>query len=245
MSVGADVLLVSHIAGGTVAIIAGTVALLARKGEHLHRTAGTLFFIGMLVCTGIGAVVSPFLTDGQRANTLAGVLTFYLVLTAWTTVRARDAMGGRFAIAGLLVALAGGLTSLLFIFQAQASPTGTLDDAPPQAFTIFLIIGLVAAAGDLNVILRGGISGAPRIARHLWRMCVGLFVASGSFFLGQQPIMPAWLRGSPLLFLPVVLPIVLMVFWLIRVRLTKWMSRRATAPRTLAPSVQWQGKPFE
>ena len=49
-------------------------------------------------------------------------------------------------------------------------------------------------------------------------MCFGLFIATGSFFLGQQKVMPEWMRGSPLLFVPVVLVLGLMVFWLLRVR---------------------------
>jgi hypothetical protein len=71
---------------------------------------------------------------------------------------------------------------------------------------------------DFKLILKGGLSGAPRIARHLWRMCAGLTIASGSFFLGQQKFLPPAWHGSPLLFVPVFAPLVLMVFWLIRVR---------------------------
>ena len=222
-SIGADLLLLGHITGGSVAIVSGAVALLARKGEPLHRAAGTVFFLAMLLAAGIGAVVSPFLTDGQRANTLAGTLTFYLVLTAWAAVQRADG-GGRSAlvIGGFLVALVGALVATLFMFQAQASPTGTLDDAPPQAFYVFMLIGWISAATDLKVIMVGGITGAPRIARHLWRMCVALLVASGSFFLGQQQVMPVFMRGSPWLFVPTFAPLAFLIFWMIRVRLTNW-----------------------
>jgi hypothetical protein len=36
------------------------------------------------------------------------------------------------------------------------------------------------------MLARGGVLGAKRIARHLWRMCFGLFIAAGSFFLGPS-----------------------------------------------------------
>jgi hypothetical protein len=36
----------------------------------------------------------------------------------------------------------------------------------------------------------GRISDRQRITRHLWRMCFGLFIATGSFFLGQQAVFP-------------------------------------------------------
>ena len=89
-----------------------------------------------------------------------------------------------------------------------------------------MLIGGIAAGGDINVILRGGLSGPSRISRHLWRMSVALFIASGSFFLGQQRVMPVWMRGSPWLFVPVFVPVLLMIFWLIRVRMK---SRRRAA----------------
>jgi uncharacterized membrane protein len=226
MSIGADILLVLHIGGGAVAMVAGAVALFTRKGETVHRVAGTVFFLGMLTCAGIGAVVSPFLHEGQRPNTVAGFLTFYLVLTAWTAVRRQQGLD-RFAVTGLLVALGSAIAGVVFALEAQASPTGTIDNSPPQAFALFIIVGSIAAGTDLKVILRGGISGAPRIARHLWRMCLGLFIATGSFFLGQPQALPSFLRGSALVFVPVLVPLVMMVFWLIRVRLTRW----ANAPR--------------
>ena len=81
-----------------------------------------------------------------------------------------------------------------------------------------MLVGAIAAASDLRMILRGGASGPARIARHLWRMCAALFIASGSFFLGQQKVMPTFMQGSPWLFVPVIAPLLLMIFWLIRIR---------------------------
>jgi hypothetical protein len=82
-------------------------------------------------------------------------------------------------------------------------------------------VPLLAAAGDIRMLVRGGISGRQRLVRHLWRMCFGLFIATGSFFLGQQQVFPAWLRRTNILFVPAILPLILLIFWLIRVRLTK------------------------
>jgi uncharacterized membrane protein len=49
-------------------------------------------------------------------------------------------------------------------------------------------------------------------------MCFGLFIATGSFFLGQQQVFPAFLRGSIFLTVLALLPFPLMIYWLIRVR---------------------------
>jgi len=98
----------------------------------------------------------------------------------------------------------------------------------PAGMNFFMdSVVLLAAAGDIRMLMRGGISGAQRIARHLWRMCFGLFIASGSFFLGQQQVFPHWLRKTNVLFIPAILPLILLIFWLFRVRFTKGYKRKS------------------
>jgi hypothetical protein len=80
---------------------------------------------------------------------------------------------------------------------------------------------LLATAGDIRMLARRGISGRQRIIRHLWRMCYGLFITTGSFFLGQQQAFPAFLRGSIFLTVLALLPFPLMIYWLFRVRFSK------------------------
>jgi hypothetical protein len=79
----------------------------------------------------------------------------------------------------------------------------------------------------------GGIAGRQRITRHLWRMCFGLFIATGSFFLGQQQVFPAFLRGSIFLTILALLPFPLMIYWLFRVRFSK--AYRAGPPPMAVP----------
>jgi hypothetical protein len=169
-------------------------------------------------------------------NVFAGILTFYLVTTGWVAIKRENGRMGRFEIGGLGVALGLVAVGIIFILMAMNSPTGRIGKTPPQAFYIFAIVGAIAAGGDLKMFLRGGLSGSARIARHLWRMSAAFTIASGSFFLGQQRIMPPVMRGSPWLFVPVNAPLLLMVFWLIRVRLVPRfklprLQRRKTVPQ--------------
>lgn len=218
----ANLILFLHIAGGTVGIISGAIALLSRKGGRSHRIAGTVFLVSMLIMATIGAAASPFLPVPSMPNVAAGILTLYLVATGWMAIKQEDGRIGRFEKGGLAVALGVVALGLTFILMAMNSPTGRIGKTPPQAFYVFVFVGAIAAAGDLMMILRGGLAGSSRIARHLWRMSAALTIASGSFFLGQQRVMPAYMQGSPWLFVPVFAPLLLMIFWLIRVR---FMSR--------------------
>ena len=58
-------------------------------------------------------------------------------------------------------------------------------------------------------------------------MCFSLFIASGSFFLGQAKVIPKPIRIFQLLAIPALLPLVLLLYWLARVLFTKWYRRRA------------------
>ena len=55
-----NAILWAHIAGGLIAIVAGFVAVAARKGGRLHGHAGTLFFGAMLVLGLSAAILEPF-----------------------------------------------------------------------------------------------------------------------------------------------------------------------------------------
>ena len=164
----------------------------------------------------------------QMNNVFGGVLTFYLVATAWEAGRRREEGLGILGWGGLLFAFSIGILSVL---HGMAKISGRApDNGVPAGMDFFLgSILLLAAAGDLRMLLRGSITGVERVSRHLWRMCFGWFIATGSFFLGQQQVFPTAIRKTGLLIVPAVLPLVLLVFWLIRVRFTNAYRRRALA----------------
>jgi uncharacterized membrane protein len=221
MFAGADLILFLHIAGGTVALVSGAVALLAKKGGRSHRAAGLTFCASMAVMASIGAAASPFLPVPEPANVIAGIFTLYLVWSGWLSVRSKQVVAGAGEKAGLFVALTTVGMGALWAIQAAQSTSGTVHNTPPQAFYVFMIMGTLASIGDVRLIWKGQIAGAPRLSRHLWRMCVALLIASGSFFLGQQRVMPAWMRGSPWLFVPTFAPLIVMIYWLVRIRVRR------------------------
>jgi hypothetical protein len=156
----------------------------------------------------------------QMNNVFGGVLAFYLVTTAWATARRKDGETGIFDWGALLFALAVGVGILIYGFEAANSPTGSKGGVPAGMYFFLGSVALLSAAGDIRMLLRGGVFGVHRIARHLWRMCFSLFIATGSFFLGQQQVFPHWLRKTNALFVPAILPLVLLIFWLFRVLFT-------------------------
>ncbi len=222
--------LILHICGGILGFFSGSAALLVRKGSRLHRLTGDVFVWSMLSMAVSGGFLA--LMKFQRVNVIAGAFTFYLVASAWLTVARKRQWTGLAEIGLLLTALAVGCSCLLFLWGVPSGSTRSGGGAS-AAFVIFGTAAFLSASGDLRMLLRGGISGARRLVRHLWRMNVALLIAAVSFFLGRasDPVLrqtglrarlfPESIRQTGLPAVPVLLILVLTVFWLFRVRLSK------------------------
>ena len=203
-----------HIIGGLVGLTSGAIALSAPKGGTLHRKSGIVFVYAMLVLSASGAVMAAL--KPERISVIAGMLTFYLVITALLTVRrvqASDWMN----IAAMVFGLVVGFLSIVFAIQGL----NNADGLAPMGF-IFGVVALLAVLGDARMLLARNLQWTQRIARHLWRMCFALWIATASFFLGQSDEFPEALRIMPLLCTPVLLVMLLMFYWLVRVLFTQW-----------------------
>ena len=225
-------ILTLHITAGMIGLLSGTAALVFRKGSPRHALAGKIFVASMLTMAASAVYLAAL--KHQNDNIGGGILTFYLISTAWLTAKRKDGETSRFDWVILLVPFTLGI--LTYLRGVQMIQAG----APEGGFRIGMgfFMGsmmLLAGVGDLRMLLRGGVFGLQRIVRHLWRMCLGLFIASGSFFLGQgSKIFPSNFRDSPWLLIPAFLPLLLLVFWIFRVRLSSSYKRMFLSPATAA-----------
>ena len=81
-------LLFFHISGGIIGLLSGTLAMALRRGSRGHRTVGNLFVISMLIMGACGSILA--LMKHQMNNVFGGLLTFYMITTAWLAGRRRD-----------------------------------------------------------------------------------------------------------------------------------------------------------
>jgi hypothetical protein len=226
---------VLHIGAGTIGLASGLVAAFARKGGYVHRKAGIIFGVSMLVMAMFAAYLAVAV-PGQIVNLFIGTFVFYLVATAWMTVHRREGTSGLFEKIALFVALCLCAPFALLAFQLAAGLAPSFKSAVPFegavliAIYTFTSVLALAAIGDAKLVLAGGISGAPRIARHLWRMSLALTLAAGSFFTNALPrLLPGPMHVTPIFFLPQLLGLGFLIFWTIRVRFTASIM---TQPRT-------------
>jgi hypothetical protein len=218
-------MLLLHIVSGTLGMLSGFVAVFLRKGSREHGIAGNIFVITMLSLGTTGAYMAVL--KSQPANILGGLFTFYLVATAWLTARRKDGNRRMLDWSLLAVIFVIGSAALFWGTEAALSPTGLKYYLPPGPYFMFVVVAALATVGDVRMLLRGGITGTQRIARHLWRMCFALFIAAASIFLARQHLFPDSMRRIGALVFLSFLPLLLMIFWLIRVRFANAYKQRA------------------
>ncbi|HEX8238541.1 MAG TPA: hypothetical protein VF574_02250 [Allosphingosinicella sp.] len=206
-----------HVAAGLAALLAGTAAIAGRKGGSLHASAGIWFCSAMLVLGLTAAVLEPF-RQPVPGSPVGGIMVCYFVLTGWMTARSRDGRAGWIEKTACAAAL--GTAALM----AWGGFTGATTPAGPGPVFALAGLCLIAGLGDLKAILRR-LSPVQRLSRHLWRMCFAFFIATGSFFLGQQDVLPEAVRASPVLFVLAFAPFAVMAFWVVRLRFGKALAR--------------------
>jgi hypothetical protein len=206
-----------HVATGVVAFIAGVIAIAARKGGEWHRRSGIVFAYAMIATGLMAAGISVY--EGKAFG--GGLVTAYFVFTAWTAVRPL-AGAARLVDGGLMVfAFSMAAAGYAHAVSALDRPGNQIDGVPAGMMFFMATINLLAAIGDARMIRAGGIRGTRRLARHLWRMCFGLFIATGSFVaqLAMMKFLPAPFRSLPVILMLAMGPLVVLVYWMWRVRL--------------------------
>ena len=225
--------IVTHFSAGLVALVTGTVALAVAKGGRMHKKSGIVFTVAMIVVGLLASLI--YIYEGK--SFIGGIFVVYLVFTATTTVKKLPGTGRNLDIALMVLAF----TMAILMYWGGTivwNLPGHMRDGVPAGMMFFLgTISLLAAIGDARMIREGSLRGARRIARHLWRMCFGLFIATGSFFLGQMKFIPEPIRIKPLMFALGLAPLPILLYWMWRIRLRRRLAGLILSPAsTLSPS---------
>ncbi|MEH8018616.1 hypothetical protein MN202_15335 [Rheinheimera muenzenbergensis] len=213
-----------HILTGTVALVSGTLSFAVMKGGNLHRKFGLTFVLSMIVMTTSGALLA-FISK-ETLNMVAGLVTFYLVTTAFLTVHPPKQhariVHSVLMMLGFAIGIYAIYTGLTLLHNGKTS----IDGQPIQVIMVFGSISLLAAISDIRLMTQERLSRKSQLVRHVWRIGFTLFIATASFFLGQSQVIPEVIRHGVTLAAPVLLVLCLTTYWLVRVSI--WgLKRRA------------------
>jgi hypothetical protein len=219
--------LIIHVAFALVGFMSGFLAMVFRKGSGLHGAAGSVFFSSMVIASSTGICVAGFLRP-NHGNLMGSMLVLYLITTAWVAAKYRDGKVGHFDRAALVFALAIAAAGVTWGFQARGH-SAVAREYPAPFFFAFGAIALLFALSDIRMLVRGGVFGTKRIARHLWRMSMALLFTSLS---SQGRLLPPSLGKTSLAYAPTFFVIGSMLFWLYRVSVRKRVPQeKATGAR--------------
>jgi uncharacterized membrane protein len=201
-----------HVLSGVAGLGSGYVALYASKGAPAHRRSGMFFVSVMLTVAVTGFMISAVRGVAPELNMPTAAVTFYMVVTALTTVQPATPLKRRLDQAAMVMAFAiAGICGLVAISYIGKPGPASIAAYP---LSIFGTVAALGGVGDLRVLRSGPLTGAPRLKRHLWRMCFGLFIASIAVFLPNR--LPVELRIPALRIAGSLAPIAAIAYWMWR-----------------------------
>lgn len=158
-----------HTPAGAIGLVSATVALSAKKGNVLHKKAGTYFTISMLIML-ISGFAAAFLKESTGDMLLSAVVT-YTVFTAWLTVHHKKNETGFLERVALVWIIA---IAIAAFFMSSSSPeVGT-----QNLYFFWISFSVVCAMGDVRNLYLAGLSGIQRVIRHVWRIGFSLIWAA-------------------------------------------------------------------
>jgi len=188
------VLLATHIASGSMALLAGGVALVASKGRRVHRGAGRLFRRLMVVVLVSAVATLPF-----RGNAFLGSLAVFAAYLTFSGVRILRRRHGAAPTAldamAAVVALVIGVTLSLL---AVARP-------PVQGIaTVVSVLGGVVMFATYDLISQRARFSVrwPHawVYEHIWKMVAAYTAVVSAFSGGVLPLFePPWRQLWPTL----------------------------------------------
>jgi hypothetical protein len=102
---------------------------------------------------------------------------------------------------------------------AAASETGFIEgiQIPADAYYFFAFVAGLAMFSDVRYLVLGGLRGAQRIARHLWRMGFAMYIAASSLFTGNPQLFPDALREAGLTSIPEQAVALVTFYWFVKI----------------------------
>lgn len=189
-----QILLVLHIAGGSLGLLAGTIAASVLKGRKWHLLAGKLFFYGMFVAA-ISSLVITNLPGHENVFLFAVAgFTLYMASSGYRMIilrRKHDNGHVGFSWVDYLV-LIFGLTFGLFLclLAIKGVLKGKLLGLVPS---VFGLLCLWFSSADLALIAGKKIINQTWLYNHIIRMIGALVAAYTAFLVVNVHVQQGWI----------------------------------------------------
>ncbi len=203
-----------HTPAGTIGLVAATVSMFTKKGNALHRKAGTYFTVSMLIML-ISGFLAALLKESIDDMFLSAVV-MYTVFTTWLTAHHKKNETGflEHVALGWIIAVA----IAAFFINASWREVGA-----PNPYLYWVIFAVFCAIGDVRNIHRAGLSGIQRVIRHVWRIGFSLLWAALAFTDKIVKLLGSNVKELPeeqLLYIiaaPTMLILIIILYWIMNI----------------------------
>ena len=209
-------LLILHIIAGATGLISGTINLIRRKGDKLHRLVGKIFVNTMLLA-GFSAIALSILHPNYFL-TIVGVFTIYMVSTGYRYIRLRlNEVDNDPKALDWLLTFGMGLAGVLFlVYGGKALIDGIFFGS---VYIVFGFFGLLFVRADL-INYRGKSKDRNYwLMAHLQRMTGGYIAALTAFLVVNSNSLPFPIPGVVYWLMPTAVLTPMIVQWSRRYRL--------------------------
>lgn len=183
-----NIVLQIHMVIGAVALISFWIAALARKGGRIHRTAGKVYFVSILM---ILASVIPMIVMNYQRNDYSGALglAFLFVMTFTATWIARRSISCKRDITSYKSFFFYGLASFLTLFGIVILVISIFAGAFLYGF--FALTGLTLAGSMWHQVIDRPVKRNWYLSQHLNGVALLFAATHGSFLrFGLTKLMP-------------------------------------------------------
>jgi len=203
-----QILIYIHAAFGGIALLAGFVSMIAKKGQIVHRKSGLFFFYAMMI-SGIIAMLVAVLPNHENPFLFAvGIFSLYFVVTGKRVLRLKR-KNPNLKI-DKIIAVVMIVTGVLMIFL----PPILTNNVNP-ILLVFGVVGIVLSVKDLLLFKKPDRLQKAWLKLHLGKMLGGYISATTAFVVVNEffPSIYGW-------FIPGIIGGFMIAYWIRKINKT-------------------------
>lgn len=180
-----QILIYFHAGFGGIALLLGTVALIAKKGKSTHKTSGKIFFYTMMI-SAISALIIATLPEHENTFLFSiGIFSAYFLITGKRSLKFKytntklitDKIIAYFIIINSIIML---LYPIIILQKINI------------VLPVFGIIGLIFGIRDLILLKKPKTLQRKWLQLHIGKMTGGYIAAISAFFVVNQILPGIW-----------------------------------------------------
>ncbi|MFD2999694.1 hypothetical protein ACFS7Z_04940 [Pontibacter toksunensis] len=190
-------LLILHIAAGTLALVAGPLSMINKKGGKQHSRTGKLFFYAMMLVSGTAISMAVLPAHHSLFLLIIGVFSAYLVSSGYRVLYLKGlARGQKAPLLDWVISLTMAAFAAFFIYLGLS---GILSGSGSSSSTVSVVFGSIAlalAAKDVRKYTKAPADKNFWLYDHITRMIAGNIAAFTAFLVVNNTLLPplvAWL----------------------------------------------------